>query len=279
MQPYNDIINYSSERFLRTTGIRQENFSDLSDKVEQYIEQEKQLNPLKRRGRTDSKLSLQDRILIVLYYLRHYSTFQILSSVFGIQESYCQKIYSRYVRVIAEVNKLPNRLELIDNKRELLVIDVSEQPIERPVKHQKKYYSGKKKRHTIKAQLIACVETGEIFSVVCGKGKEHDFSIFKSSHVLIHPDSTVLGDSGYEGLQKYHQNAMTPIKKKKGVERSKEDKAFNKSLSKQRIIIENINRFCKIFRIVKEVYRGKHKNYGLNWHVVAALVNMRYGFI
>ncbi|MDQ7057278.1 MAG: hypothetical protein Q9N62_01970 [Ghiorsea sp.] len=56
----------------------------------------------------------------------------------------CHKVYSRYVRIIANVEKLPSRLDLIDNKRETLIVDVSEQPIERPVKHQKQYYSGKK---------------------------------------------------------------------------------------------------------------------------------------
>jgi len=72
---------------------------------------------------------------------------------------------------------------------------------------------------------------------------------------------------------------MIPIKNKKGIKRSEEDKTYNKSLSKKRILIENINRLCKIFRIVKDVYRGKHKNYGLNWRLIAALINMRYGDI
>jgi hypothetical protein len=53
----------------------------------------------------------------------------------------------------------------------------------------------------------------------------------------------------------------------------------NRELTKQRISIEHVNRRCKIFRIVKETYRSKHKNYSLNWHVVAALVNLRYGVI
>jgi len=65
-------------------------------------------------------------------------------------------------------------------------------------------------------------------------------------------------------------------KRKKGQPLSAEDKAHNKTLSKQRVFIEHINRRCKIFRIVKEVYRGKHKNYSLNWNLVAALVNLRY---
>ncbi|MDQ7004231.1 MAG: transposase family protein [Ghiorsea sp.] len=98
------------------TGITQKNFSDLYDKIKQHIENEKKLNPLKRRGLKSSRVSLQDCILLALYYIRHYPTFQVLGNVFGIQESYCHKVYSRYVRIIANVEKLPSRLDLIDNK-------------------------------------------------------------------------------------------------------------------------------------------------------------------
>ncbi|WP_232463647.1 transposase family protein [Methylovulum psychrotolerans] len=76
-----------------------------------------------------------------------------------------------------------------------------------------------------------------------------------------------------------HQNSVLPIKKQKGKPLSAEDKAHNKALSKQRVFIEHVNRRCKIFRIVKDVYRGKHKNYSLTWSLVAALVNLRYGNI
>ena len=47
---------------------------------------------------------------------------------------------------------------------------------------------------------------------------------------------------------------------KKGCLLSVEDKAHNKRLSKQGVFIEDVNRRCKVFRIVKEVYRGKYKN-------------------
>ena len=81
---------------------------------------------------------------------------------------------------------------------------------------------------------------------------------------------------GYQGLHKHHQNSTLPVKKKKGQALSVEDKADNKALSKQRVFIEHVNRRCKIFRIVKDVYRGKHKNYSLTWNLVAALVNLLY---
>lgn len=123
---------------------------------------------------------------------------------------------------------------------------------------------------------MICLLTLTILSVVMGKGKQHDFSVFKDSRLLLHPDALVLVDSGYQGIQKYHQNSILPIKKKKGQPLSAEDKAHNKALAKRRIFIEHINRRCKIFRIVKDVYRGKHKNYSLTWNLVAALVNLRH---
>ena len=86
----------------------------------------------------------------------------------------------------------------------------------------------------------------------------------------------LLADSGYQGIVSYHKNSVIPIKKKKGKQLSKEEKGFNHQLSKQRISVEHVIRRCKIFRIVKEVYRGKHKNYGKTWNLVAGLVNLRY---
>jgi hypothetical protein len=88
--------------------------------------------------------------------------------------------------MLAKVEKRPNRKVLLADAEATLVIDVSEQPIERPVKNQKAYYSGKK-RHTVKAQLVICVLTLAILSVVVGKSQQHDFSVFKDSRLLLHP--------------------------------------------------------------------------------------------
>jgi hypothetical protein len=49
---------------------------------------------------------------------------------------------------VAKVEKLPNRKALLGDPASTLVIDVSEQPIERPVKNQIAYYSGKKTPHS-----------------------------------------------------------------------------------------------------------------------------------
>ena len=50
----------------------------------------------------------------------------------------------------------------------------------------------------------------------------------------------------------------------------------NKKKSQGRIPVEHINRRCKIFRIVKETFRGKHKNIGKTWNLIAGLIKFRY---
>jgi AraC-like DNA-binding protein len=147
MAPYAQLPTDKPEEFLRTVGLSHEDFLHLHGKLAAYLEEQKALNPLTRRGRKDSKLALEDRLLLTLYYLRHYPTLINLASVFGISESYCHKIYTRTARLIAKVEKLPNRKALMADPAATVVIDVSEQPIERPVKNQKAYYSGKKTPH------------------------------------------------------------------------------------------------------------------------------------
>lgn len=147
MKPYKQLIKVSAAKFKRATGLSNENFQHISTKVSTFIQQDKENNPAKKRGRKNSHVSQEDRILLVLYYLRHYPTFENLADIFGISESYCHKIYSRYGKILAQIETLPNRKQLLKDRPETLAIDVTEQPIERPVKGQRAYYSGKKTTH------------------------------------------------------------------------------------------------------------------------------------
>ena len=144
MTPYAQLPTHKPEEFLRTVGLSPEDFLYLHGKLAVYLDEQKVLNPLRRRGRKDSKLSLEDRLLLTLYYLRHYPTLINLAAVFGISESYCHKVYARTARLLAKVEKLPNRKALLENPAATWIINVSEQPIERPVKNQIADYSGKK---------------------------------------------------------------------------------------------------------------------------------------
>ena len=147
MKPYKQIINLNDVKFKRVTGLSKDNFQHLSEKVTRFIQRDKAVNPAKRRGLKTSQMPKEDRLLVVLYYLRHYPTFENLADVFGISESYCHKIYTRYGKILAQVETLPNRKQLLEDAPETLAIDATEQPIERPVKGQRAYYSGKKTTH------------------------------------------------------------------------------------------------------------------------------------
>jgi AraC-like DNA-binding protein len=148
MKPYAQLPTDNPEEYKRLVGLSKEDFQHLNSKLCAYIGEQKALSPLTRRGRKDSKLTTEDRLLLTLYYLRHYPTLINLGAVFGISESYCHKVYSRTARMLAKIEKLPNRKALLEEGQSAtLIIDASEQRIERPVKGQKDFYSGKKKPH------------------------------------------------------------------------------------------------------------------------------------
>ena len=116
----------------------------------------------------------------------------------------------------------------------------------------------------------------EIVSVICRKGSVHDYTILKESRPAIFPETEKLADSGYQGIAKLYANSSTPIKKCRSKPLTQEAKQFNRGLATQRVGIEHIVRRCKIFRITKDIYRGKHRNYGKTWNVIAAIVNLRH---
>jgi len=118
-------------------------------------------------------------------------------------------------------------------------------------------------------------QTHEILKIDCAKGRVHDFALFKQSKIRLHPDTEILADLGYLGMKKRHKNSRIPYVGYKKRPLTKEKKQYNYRLSRRRIRIENVIRECKIFRIAKHTYRGKHKNYGLVWNVVARLVNFK----
>lgn len=112
--------------------------------------------------------------------------------------------------------------------------------------------------------------------VICTRqtrGKTHDFELFKQSKLKVSEQIECLADSGYQGLAGMHENCQTPIKKPKGGELSKEQKRVNRGLARKRIVVENVIRHLKIFRIVAEKYRNRRRRFGLRFNLIAGLYN------
>ena len=144
MAVFEDVIKLSPEKFQRTVGVSPEIFLLIVSTVSQAIKQEKKENLMRQRGRKSS-ISLENKVLLFFYYLRDYPTFIKLGQQFGISESYANKIYHSILNMVVQCFKLPNRKVLLEGNHEKVLIDVTEQQIERPVNNQKAYYSGKKK--------------------------------------------------------------------------------------------------------------------------------------
>jgi hypothetical protein len=133
--------------FLRLYGLSYGSFQVLLGKVLAYIVGEKQARPISKRGRK-SALDVRDQLLLRLVYLRQYHTFLSLGHQFGISESYAQKRFVYMRNILLKVVDLPDIKQLsFENLTHKIGIDVSEQPIERPLQNQKQYYSGKKKAY------------------------------------------------------------------------------------------------------------------------------------
>lgn len=120
-------------------------------------------------------------------------------------------------------------------------------------------------------------------------GKKHDLKLYKESKILLAKTTILLGDSGYQGICKIHDNSQTPIKKPPKKRKSKtnpnpiktsltkEQKASNKALSSKRITVEHINREIKIFKITAERYRNRRKRFGLRVNLISGIYNFELG--
>ena len=146
-----------------------------------------------------------------------------------------------------------------------------------PKKGQKFWYSGKKKRHTIKAQVTIDKKNRKIICTAFSNGKRHDFRLFKESKVRIKPETLHEVDTGFQGIQKLHATSLLPKKRSKKHPLSKEDKRRNRAISSSRVANEHVIGCVKRFRIVSEKYRNRRKRFGLRFNLVAAFYILNLG--
>jgi hypothetical protein len=267
---YEQLQNLTPKNFKRYCGVHQETFKEMV----KIVKAEKIFQ--KKSGRP-SKLCLENQILMTLSYLREYPTFFHLGIKWGINESNAYRIVIRTEKALINSGlfNLPGKKILYQSQNEIetVAVDVSEHEIERPQKKQKKYYSGKQKYHTIKSQVLANTKSTEIICTAFSNGRTHDFSLFKKSKIGMNEKLELLGDKGYQGIKKIHNNSRTPLKKTKNKTLSQAEKLLNRQLAKSRIIIENIHRSLNIFRILSSRYRNRRRRFGLRFNLIAGIYN------
>ena len=268
---YEKIAEYSNTKFRRITGVKRSTFDKMVEILRKgYAEKHR------RRGRTP-KLSIEDLLLSTLEYLREYRTYAHIAASYGIAES---NIY-RGIKWVEDTLirdgtfSLPGRKAALksDMEYEVVLIDATESPIERPQKKQKRYYSGKKKRHTLKTQLLVSLQTGEIIALAFSNGKKHDFQRFKDSRTHVKDETVLEADTGYLGLDRIHPNSLLPKKRSIHHPLTKQERRYNREISRKRIFVEHAIRFVKRFRILSERYRNRRKRFALRFSLIAGICN------
>ena len=120
--------------------------------------------------------------------------------------------------------------------------------------------------------------TGKIICVAEDKGSVHDFELFKRSKIHMLDDILLVADKSFQGVCAIHPFSITPFKKPRNGVLTAEQKAFNRSLSKFRILIEHVNHRIKCFKIFQYRYRNKQRKHLLRLSLVAGLYNFELGF-
>lgn len=125
----------SDENFRRHTGVKRKTFQEMIKVLE--VEDLKK----KTRGGRKNKLSLEKQLLMTLEYLREYRTYFHIGNQYGISESSAFKgiKWVEDTLIKSKLFSLPGKksLEKSDFEFEVVIVDATETPIERPKKSKK----------------------------------------------------------------------------------------------------------------------------------------------
>jgi transposase len=163
----------------------------------------------------------------------------------------------------------------------LAIVDATEQRVRRSsdAHIQREHYSGKKKCHTRKTQIIVN-EQGQIRDISTSTpGRVHDLEHFRQSGASqrIPKQVGVAGDAGYQGL--HHElpdhSVGTVHKARRNHPLTEDEKAINREFSSMRIIVENTICELKHFRALSERFRHVVERYDGTFRAVISIVNPR----
>ena len=259
----------------------------LSYKRKENIKRERKFGAVGR----PFKLDVKNRFLVLLVYYRLYITYTLSRFLFDLDQSnICRdikKIESLIRKCVPIPQKTYNITKRLRTPKEvekyfpgfLAFIDCTEQPIPRPVDNRRRkiYYSGKKKRHTIKTQLMVNNQGIIIHKTNNKKGRRHDYYIYKKNHPVTPKQVVNVVDLGYLGIEKDfpEQLSALPYKKKRNQDLSDEEKEYNKIHSRKRMVVEHTICRLKKYRIIRDVFRNRLRKYNRILDIVAGLINYR----
>ncbi|UNF61883.1 transposase family protein [Spiroplasma poulsonii] len=212
---------------------------------------------------------------MTLLYWREYQTYFHLGKSFDISEANCYRNIKWIEDILiknSDFQQLAGKKALINDyfNDKTIIIDATETPIQRP-KKDKNNLILVKKNNDQNTSNVSNKKTKKLLRKQVFALKKHDYALFKESKIPILKNTKLIVDSGYQGIQKNHNNVLIPTKKTKKNPLNKEQKQYNRLVSKMRIIIENIFAILKKFKIITEKYRNRRKRFGLRFNLIASI--------
>ena len=215
--------------------------------------------------------TIEDKLVFILMYLRKATTQDIFGEVFKMPQPVANKwihiLHPCLNRALAELGEKPARsiaeLHLAPEKGQIFFQDGTERPIERPKNQeiQGVFYSGKKKRHCIKNNVLVNQQAKiRLLTPTC-EGKKHDKKIADETNLVLPKGSSLCQDTGFQGFALSSVTMIQPMKKPRGKELTPEQKESNRQISRLRIRVEHAIGGVKRYRIVKDQVRARKDNF------------------
>lgn len=240
-------------------------------------------------GGRKRRLLTEQEILLTLIYLRHNVSHCVIGHLFGVSADTSENTFAEIAPVLRDVCPAgkydahkkwkksepswhPDKIDkvLVDSGEMAQPFTRFETPVPRPSDYeaQRRVYSGKKKDHTLKTQIVSD-GAGDILEISAGyRGPQSDKRVYEHSGVSKRYKSAVKqADLAYKGIE----GVETPHKKPKGKELTDKQKEENRSFSSSRVRVEHGIRRIKSFRIVRDEFR---LGFGLFSMVVSAVTGL-----
>jgi hypothetical protein len=215
-------------------------------------------------GGRKRRLSPQAEILLTLIYLRHNVAHEVVGGLFDVSADTSENTFHEVIAVLPEVCPAQRwdaekkwrkgepswRPEAADR----ILVDSFETPVPRPSRDaaQRRVYSGKQKRHTLKTQVVTDGQ-GEVLEITAGyRGPTADKRLYEQSGVAArYRAAERYGDKAYQGTE----GVRVPHKKPQGGTLTPEQRDANRAQARVRVRVEHGIRRIKAFRIVRDEYR------------------------
>ena len=127
---YNVLLNYKDEQFRRITGVKRETFAKMLEILSKAEEARR------NKGGRKPQLTLAEMLLATLEYIREYRTYAHIAASYGISESQMFRIIKWVEDTLIKDGtfSLPGRKALLksDIAFEIILVDATETPVERP---------------------------------------------------------------------------------------------------------------------------------------------------